>query len=216
MLLSVRPDQPFRHEAGQYTVVESPRLPGVRRPYSMATAPGATTLEFHVRALPTGQLSRVLVTDTTIGDRLRLTPPRGAMTIDAASPREVLLVAGGTGLAPLKALASTLAATTPDRPARLFFGVRRSGDLYDMPALEAIADSYPQLRVVVAVSEDPDYPGVTGQLPDVLSRYGEQYDNWVGHDAYVAGPPQMVSATLARLRELGVPAAQLRSDPTTS
>src|SRR5690606_36042055 len=109
-VLRVQPAQPYPFVAGQYATVESPRLPHAWRSYSIASAPGENEpLEFHVRATGTGRLSDVLVHHTRVGDVLRLAPARGTVTLAPPSERGVLLAAGGTGLATVKALLTEVA-----------------------------------------------------------------------------------------------------------
>src|SRR5204862_5597639 len=149
-------------------------------------------LEFHVRALGTDGVSDALVGQADIGDVLHLGPPTGS-TVHDPSGRDVLLIGGGTGLAPVRALAEEIV-TDPDRHATLLFAARTRPELYDLEALYALADRAPGLTLIVAVAEDADFPGVRGTPPDVVAEYGA----WTDHDVYVAGPPAMMTATLDR------------------
>jgi NAD(P)H-flavin reductase len=117
----------------------------------------------------------------------------------------VLLVAGSTGLAPLKAIAEQISGL-PDPPrVHLFFGARTADGLYDLADLEKMAAGYPWLTVVPAVSDEPGFAGERGLLPDVLARCG----NWRQHDVYICGPTPMVEATITHLTALGVPPGQV-------
>ena len=94
----------LRYLPGQSVAVESPLRPRVWRFYSIANAPREdATLDFHVRMIDGGALSMALLSGLTPGARLRLGPPVGRLTLDTTTGRDVLLVAGSTGLAPLKA-----------------------------------------------------------------------------------------------------------------
>jgi NAD(P)H-flavin reductase len=210
-VLRIRPHQPYPYRSGQFTTVEPPHLPRMWRPYSMATAPGDDgVLEFHVRAVPDGTVSGTLVHKTAIGDELRIGPPIGTSVLDPDSRRDLLLVSGGTGLAPLKALVAELAqASRRDRRwVRWFIGARQSGDLYDVGSLRQMAATYPWLSIMFVVSDDGSYPGEQGLVTDVFCRYGD----WRDHDVYLAGPPGMVRASLDRLGRLGVPRERIRWD----
>jgi NAD(P)H-flavin reductase len=165
-------------------------------------------LELHVRQIGAGWVSGALVRKHRVGDVVRLGPPRGATVLDKESNRDIVIVAGGTGLAPMKALLDEARRWNSSRRVHFFFGVRRREDLYDIASLQEFATRYPWLTVTMAVSDDPEYPGEQGILPDVIARYG----NWDGHDAYVSGSPDMVRATVARFRELAVPAERIRYD----
>jgi NAD(P)H-flavin reductase len=86
----------------------------------------------------------------------------------------------------------------------LFFGARTADGLYDLPSLEKIAAEQRWLTVIPVVSADRS-PGHTGVLPEAVSRYG----NWSGHDAYIAGPTEMVRDCATRLAAAGMPAVQI-------
>lgn len=208
-VLLVRTDRPYDYEPGQYASIETPYRPRSWRTYSMATAPSADgLLEFHVRALPHGWVSGPLVWRAQVGDQLRIGAPMGDMRVDQQSRRDLLMIAGGTGLAPVKALIDGMARWNTSRTVTLFFGARRAQDLYDMGPLHRLAAVNRWLRVVPAVSEDPSFNGEQGLLPDVVARQGW----WQEHDVYISGSPAMTRATVSRLLSLGVPAGQLRYD----
>ncbi|MFS8478280.1 MAG: globin domain-containing protein [Micromonosporaceae bacterium] len=209
-VLRVQPAQPYPFVAGQYATVESPRLPHAWRSYSIASAPGENEpLEFHVRATGTGRLSDVLVHHTRVGDVLRLAPARGTVTLAPPSERGVLLAAGGTGLATVKALLTEVA-RRPDPPATwLFFGARTREDLYEQEELSRCAGRYLWLRVVFAVSHGDAYPYEAGTVVDAVARRG----NWAGYDAYLSGPRGMVEALRDLLVTLGIELDRIRYDP---
>ncbi|MFD8013171.1 globin domain-containing protein [Streptomyces sp. NPDC058955] len=213
-VLRVRTAEPFPYRAGQYTSVESPRLPHAWRPYSIACAPRADgELEFHVRRTGPGGLSDVLVTHTRAGDHLRLGPAQGTATLDDVpepdAARDLLLVAGGTGWATAKALLEELAVRRPQgRTAHLFLGARTLDDLYDTAAVAELERRRPWLRVVPVVGEHAA-GAEAGTVADAVVRHGD----WSRHLAYVSGPPAMVTATLDRLADAGLPAGRARHDP---
>jgi NAD(P)H-flavin reductase len=152
-----------------------------------------------------GVLSPALARSLGPGSRLRLGPPVGTLTFDPGSARKVLMVAGSTGLAPLKAIAGQIAGL-PDPPdVHLFVGAQDAEGLYDVADLEKLSADSPWLNITSCVSADPDYPGEHGMLPDVVARSG----SWADHDAYVAGPTPMVEAMAGRLSSLGVPPGQI-------
>ncbi len=215
-VLTLRPDDPLPYTAGQYLPVQTARWPRVWRPYSIANAPRPDgLLRLHVRALPAGWVSGALVRHTKPGDTVLLGPAMGTMTLDPASDRDLLLVAGGTGLAPAKALVEQLAAWGHRRDVHLLMGARTARDLYDLADLRRLESAHPWLKVVPVLSETPEGdPGPDvphrphGLLPDVLERLG----GWDGHDAYVAGPTPMVRQTVAVLQRLGIPLTDIHHD----
>ena len=202
-VLRLRPTQPYPYRAGQAVSVESSMRPKVWRPYSVANAPRADgTLDLHVKAVPGGQLSNALVNGAVPGDTLRLGSPVGnRLTLDGDVGRNLLMLAGGTGLAPLKAVIEELAAGDQPRRVTLFFGARTEPDLYDLPALERMQQMLPWLRVIPVLSHDPYYTGERGGVAEAALRY----DRWQGHEVYACGPEQMLSDARTRLVAAGMP-----------
>ena len=104
-VLRIRPDQPLRYRPGQYLSVQVPRWPRVWRNYSIANAPRPDgLLDLHVRAVPGGMVSNALVHHCQAGDTVLLGPARGDMTAPADRERDLVCIAGGSGLAPIKAI----------------------------------------------------------------------------------------------------------------
>jgi NAD(P)H-flavin reductase/hemoglobin-like flavoprotein len=211
-VFTCRPLQPLRFRAGQYVSLECSYQPRLWRTYSMANAPRQDgTLEFHVRATGAGWVSSALVRRLKTGDMLRLAAPMGSMTLDPQSRRDVVFVTGGTGLAPIKALLDELTRYNRSRWVYLFRGERQRDDFYDKAHLDRLADKYPWLSIVRAVSDEPDYPGERGSIPEVVSRHGP-FDN---HDFYVSGSAPMVNATLRQLTQMRVPSTRIKFDAFT-
>lgn len=208
-VIRVELSQPMDYRPGQSVMLECPMRPKIWRPYSMANAPRPdNTVDFHVRLHDGGAVSTPLVRSLRVGDTLRLGAPMGTLTLPAELPRDLLFVAGGTGLAPLKALLEELT-TRPQPPqVHLFFGARTEDALYDLVSLEKMAAEHPWLTVTPAVSDQRDYQGERGLLADVVGRHGP----WADRDAYVCGSSAMVAATAERLRDLGIPDGRIRRD----
>jgi len=210
-VVRLRPSQPLPYQAGQYIPVQVTRWPRVWRRYSIANAPRRDSLiELHVRAVPGGLVSNTLVYHSDIGDSVLLGAAEGTMTL-TESDRDLLCVAGGTGLAPIKAIIEQAIATPLAGPARkmtLFLGARQHFDLYDLDDLQLLESACPSLRVIPVLSEEPGYNGLTGRLPDVIRGHG-LFEN---AEAYVCGPAVMVSRTAALLAA-SIPASQLHHDP---
>jgi NAD(P)H-flavin reductase/hemoglobin-like flavoprotein len=207
-VLVVRPDEPLAHRPGQYVSVQSARWPREWRNYSIANAPRKDgSLSLHVRAICGGLVSTALVQHTAPGDTLLLGPARGSMTLSAQPSRDLLCVAGGTGLAPVKAIVEQ--AVAAGRPAiTLLFGARTRDGLYDLRALRRLAAAYPPLELITAVSQEPGPDGRQLDVPDLVQERNE----WNDRDIYVCGPPAMVRRTQAVLAELGVPPGRVHYD----
>lgn len=209
-VLTLKPDRPYGFYPGQHLTLETPQRARLWRPYSIANAPRPDgTIELHVKAVPGGWVSGALVRNTAVGDRLRLGPAQGGMQVDPESERDLLFVAGGTGLAPCRAMVEHLARWNDGRQAHLYFGARRTDDLYGLGELRRMAAGLPWLTVVGAASEDPGYLGARGPVGDVAATA----QPWTEHDIYVSGPPGMVQATVESLRRHRVPLGRIAYDP---
>jgi NAD(P)H-flavin reductase/hemoglobin-like flavoprotein len=205
-VLKVRTDSVHPYEAGQSVSVEPTSLrPREWRFYTPANAPGGLEIELHARLIDGGPVSTALVRGASAGDKLRLGPPFGRMMLDRESTRELLLIAGGTGLAPLKAIIDQVG-RDGGRPTHLYVGARSIREIYDRKDLEVLAERYPWLTVVIAVSDDIRWKGLRGLIGNVAAAAGD----WSKHDVFVCGSPAMVAATVKQLVGAGVPEDQIR------
>jgi NAD(P)H-flavin reductase/hemoglobin-like flavoprotein len=211
-VLTIRPDRPLSYVAGQYMQVQTPRWPRIWRSYSIANAPRANgLLDIHVRAVPGGMVSTALVSHCTTGDIVLLGAARGQMRVPDDPARDLVCVAGGTGLAPLKAITEAVVGAAGQGKRRgitLYAGVQRSRDLYDLRDLESLRLAYPSLTVIPVAEHEIDFTGPVGRLPDVVWTHPSFRDC----DVYIAGPVGMVTRTVQVLSRR-VPADRLHHDP---
>ena len=209
-VMRVRPLHQLDFRAGQYVSLECPKYqPRVWRTYSMANAPRADgTMDFHIRALGAGWVSGALVRRTRPGDMLRLAAPMGTMSVDRRSQRDIVCIAGGTGLAPIKAIIEELTTFNRTRWVHVFFGARDREDLYDLGDLQRLAAVYPWLSLMPVCSHDSGWGGEEGLLSEVVRRYGP----WQDHDFYLSGSPAMIRSTLRAVSELQVPSIRVKYD----
>jgi NAD(P)H-flavin reductase len=210
-VLTIAPDQPLPYTAGQHITVQTPRWPRVWRPYSIACMPRDDgLLMLHVKAVPGGWVSSALVRHTSPGSKLVLGPPLGTMTLERAAGRDLLCVAGGTGLSPVKAIIEQAVreSATVRRRIYLFYGARHRSELYDLPDLWRLEDAYDGFEVIPVTSDDPAFHGMQGNVGRVAARY-------MPHtycDAYVAGPPEMVRETIRLLARAGLKNERIHFD----
>ncbi len=210
-VLRVRTGEPYPYRAGQYAALESPLLPHSWRPYSVACAPREDrVLEFHVRRTGPGGLSAALVEGTGVGDQIRVGPPRGELSLDLGGQdvhRDLLLLAGGTGLAPMKALVEEFAAAhrARGRRVRLVVAARGREELYDWPALVELAANRSWLELTPVLG--PDLEGLAALLRGHHSVPGL---------ALLGGPPAMVAGARSLLLDAGVPDDRIRYDGSTA
>ena len=209
----------LRYRAGQY--VEFILRDGARRSYSMANAPETLgtppMIELHLRHMPGG-----LFTDQVFGtlkekDILRLEGPMGTFFLREDSDSPMVLLASGTGLAPIKAIVEHLRAIGNQRPAVLYWGCRRRADLYLHDWAEQAAAALPWLRYVPVLSEataDDAWSGRTGLVHEAVMA---DVPDLSGHQVYACGAPAMVDAAQRDLVvRCGLPADQFFADSFTS
>ena len=210
-VLTLVPSQPVPYRAGQHISIQTPRWPRLWRSYSVANAPREDgSLVLHVRAVPGGLVSASLVHHVRTGDTLLLGAAAGAMTLDPGSDRGLLCLAGGTGLAPVKAIIEEIAggsASSRRREIVLYHGARRETDLYDLAALQHLELNYPWLQVIPVVSEEAAPDAIFGSVPDVIGL-----SSWRNRDIYVAGPDGMIARTVRELKDRGAPPERIHYD----
>jgi NAD(P)H-flavin reductase/hemoglobin-like flavoprotein len=208
-VLNIKPRQPYRFIPGQHVTLETPQWPKQWRQYSIANSPRPDgTLEFHVRQIDSGQVSWALVDAIRVGHVVKLGPAGGSFFLDDVLPRSILMVAGGTGLAPLKAMLLHLVNRGETRSVHLFMGARTEAELYDLPAIRALADRHWWLNVTPVVSHDPAYNGYRGTVGEVAAGYGP----WLDRDVYICGPTSMVASTRRQLLATGVQPARIHHE----
>ena len=214
-VIEVQASEPVPYRAGQYVSVETPQRPRLWRYLSPANAPRDDgVLEFHVRAVPGGWVSRAMVAHSRIGDTWRIGPPMGRMSVDRDTGRDLLMVAGGTGSAPVRALLEELSRSGGGQPrTQVFIGGRSWDDLHDFASLRRLSYANPWLDVIPVVErDDSDGSGAEhGTLADVVTRYGA----WADHDVTVCGSPAMIRATVSRMLVAGTPLDRITYDPFT-
>jgi len=210
-IVRVQTSEPVPYAAGQYVTVETPPRPRMWRPLSPANAPGPDcVMEFHVRTVPGGWVSRAIVSHAHVGDVWRIGPPMGQMTLNPHSDADLLMVVGGTGLAPARAVVEQLTHDDTDRKVCLFVGGRSWDALYDIAALRGMAQENPWLTVVPVVEDDGrPYGAETGTLGEVVARYGA----WADRQTMIAGSPGMVRSTVSAMLEAGTPFSRIHYDP---
>ncbi|HEY6790794.1 MAG TPA: FAD-binding oxidoreductase [Trebonia sp.] len=219
-ILTLRPEEPLPYLPGQHVPVQTPRWPRLWRPYSVAWAPraggngAAGELALHVRTVPGGLVSTALARHTRPGDILLLGAAEGAMTTDPSSRRDVLCLAGGTGLAPLLAITEALAVQASQaagpagrREIVVYHGARTTHGLYGLPILRALAARYPFVKAVPATSVDQVPHAMHGTIPELAVRAW-----WQDRDIYISGPDAMITATVRALLDAGAPPALLHYD----
>lgn len=204
------PQHRVRFQAGQYLQVLLDD--GTRRNYSMAAGPQQTDgTTLHIRRIPGGRFS-----DTTLGALLpgSLVPielPFGDFFWRDDEVRPPILLASGTGMAPLAAMLDDLARRQWTGPLPLYWGVRRAADLYLGPAITRWQALLPGLRYTPVLSE-PE-PGWTGRIGLVHHAVLDDHQTLAGHVVYASGNPAMIAAARAGFTARGLAEDAFRADP---
>lgn len=214
-VLDVRMPADFTYSPGQAVAVEVPALPRTWRYLSPANAPRSDgTVQFHVQLIPGGLFSTAAVRRTNPGDRIRVGAPVGdQLAVDGH--RDLLLIGGGTGLAPLSAVLDGVASQWRESGfgprVDLFHGARVPWNLYDQTRLADLAAREPWFSFHPVVSDDPTFPGKTGYVGSAAAAHGSS----VGRLALVCGSTPMVRHTVDELVAAGVPRGDIRYEDYT-
>ena len=185
--------------SGQYVNVEVPGTT-LTRSYSFSSAPGARRLDFVVRNVSQGRMSSFLTQEAKPGQAIAFSGPYGSFYLREVQ-RPVLLLAGGTGIAPFLSMLQVLAASGLPQPVRLVFGVTNEVDLVLLEQLAQFAEREPlfSYRTVVAAAESHHaHKGyVTQHVEPAWLNDGDV-------DLYLCGPVPMVDAVRRWLADCGV------------
>lgn len=206
---------PFTFSAGQFARLEFAVARGHERDYSMASMPGDEILEFHIRVMPQGVVSKRVAQQLRPGDEVRVCGPLGTAYLRARHPGPILAVAGGTGLAPIRSILATALAGGATQPVHLYFGVRAERDVYCEDEFAQWQVRHPNFKAHVVLSE-PDGSAASGPLPRrtglVTDTVADDFADLAGFSLYAAGPPPMVDAVLALARSRGVRLRDVHAD----
>jgi CDP-4-dehydro-6-deoxyglucose reductase len=209
----------LQYRAGQY--VEFILRDGSRRSYSMANAPHTQEdkpgIELHLRHLPGGKFTDHVFTAMKEKDILRMEGPFGSFFLREDSDKPMILLASGTGFAPIKAIIEHLRHSKSARHAELYWGCRSKADLYLHDwALEAAA-AMPNLRYIPVLSEPKPEDAWTGRTGFVHQAVMRDHPNLMNHQVYACGVPIMVeSAKHDFVTKSGLPDDEFYADAFTS
>ena len=211
-------NQNFQYRAGQY--VEFILRDGARRSYSMANAPSAVgdppAIELHIRHMPGGKFTDQVFSTLKERDILRMEGPYGSFFLrEGAQP--IVLLASGTGFAPIKALIQQLQAQGNTRTAVLYWGCRGRADLYQHAWAEQAAAELPWLSYVPVLSEPKAEDAWAGRTGFVHQAVMADLPDLSGHQVYACGTPLMVEAAQRDFSaQCGLPADAFFADAFTS
>jgi toluene monooxygenase electron transfer component len=209
--------EPMNFLAGQYALLEIPGVGSVRA-YSMSNtaADGGTKWHFQIRKVPGGRATEILFDRPELGAAITIDGPYGNAYLREDAARDIVCIAGGSGLAPMLSVARG-AATSPaleGRRIRFFMGGRTPADIggeKELAALPGFGDSLIFHPVISCPDESVEWSGATGYVhevaADLLAQTPLENFEW-----YFAGPPPLVGAIEDMLRAADVPAEQVHFD----
>lgn len=196
---------------GQYMNITVPGTEQTRS-YSFSCAPDSDTLQFLIKVTPGGLMTSYLTDRAAVGDTLTLTGPMGSFFL-REPVRPILLLAGGTGLAPILAILEKLAADPQlDVPVRLVYGANVAHDLVELERLDAFREAIDFDYITVLSDRESGHPR-TGYVPEhLIGEYEPDEDT----DVYLCGPPPMVEAVRKFLGTLENPPLDFYYEKFTS
>ncbi len=193
--LLIRLTKPLQFNPGQYIQLNLPG--GENRPYSVASTPGGGQLiELHIKRTPDGAATDGWIfKDLDVGHEVTLSGPYGRFSFRPARSQPILLLAGGTGLAPMKSIVKHIAETDSEHQVVLYHGVPTAADLYEHQWLEEFAAEHDWFDYRPALSQQK-HDGRTGRVPTLLA---EDFPRAAGNVAYICGSPEFVTDTMKAL-----------------
>jgi len=217
MSLQLPANEALAYRAGQY--IEFLLKDGKRRSYSMANAPSSldSPVTLHIRHMPGGLFTDHVFTTMKERDILRFEGPHGSFFLREDSDKPIILLASGTGFAPVKALVEHLIHLKSPRPVGLYWGGRRPQDLYMHALCEQWQQILPNFNYVPVVSDPLPEDGWTGRTGFVHAAVMQDVPDLSGHQVYACGAPIVVeSAQRDYVQRCGLPAEEFFADAFTS
>lgn len=208
----------FKYHAGQY--VEFLLRDGSRRSYSMASAPHLQAdkpmMELHIRHMPGGKFTDHVFGGMKEKEILRIEGPYGSFFLREDSDKPIVLLASGTGFAPIKAMLQHMQHQGITRPVTLYWGGRRPADLYQSGWLQAQCAAMPNLRYVPVVSDAQPEDQWTGRTGFVHQAVLQDTPDLSGHQVYACGAPVVVASAQRDYLAAGLPEEEFFADAFTS
>ncbi len=207
-------EKPFSFTAGQFVILTVPGPDGKpqRRSYSIASSPiHKDFIELCIKILPDGRVSSVLDT-FAIGNQIELDGPYGKFIVNKEQKKELVFIATGVGIAPLRGMLQDLFETKYDAPIWLFFGFRHETDFIFQDELSALEEQYHNFHFIPVISRpgehcDPDVD--VGHVTDVIPLYMTEAQN---KEVFICGSLPMVKDVIFALEKIGFTKEQIKTD----
>ncbi len=199
-------------KAGQYVQFCIPETTEYRA-YSVASQPSiADRIELMIRHIPGGLCSGYVHECLEEGDEIFLTGAYGDFYLREESTKDIICVAGGCGMAPIRSIVKHLHEKGSTRKITYFFGARQKRDLFCTEELRAIEKEFPNFKYIPALSEpisEDDWDGEVGLITATMQKHMKHDEN---QEAYLCGPPPMLEAAVKVLTAKGVSKSDIYYD----
>ena len=201
--------------AGQYIDIQM--KDGRKRSFSLANAPhDDAVLQLHIRHVPGGAFTEQVFSTMKLRDILRFNGPHGSFYLREESAKPVILLAGGTGFAPIKAIVEHAIAENSQRPLHIYWGAKARVDLYQHALPERWAAEHAHIRYVPVLSGPAPDDGWTGRTGFVHHAVLADFPDLSGYQVYACGSPAMIDNAKRDLVErCGLPAEEFFADAFT-
>ena len=214
LFLKLPSNERLQFMAGQY--IEFIMKDGKRRAFSLANAPHDDQfLELHLRLVPGGAFTEYVFNEMQEKAILRIEAPFGSFYLREDSQKPIVMVAGGTGFAPIKGIIEHLIHQNIQREVTLYWGAKALEDLYMADLPKAWASMMPHIKFVPVLSEPLPTDQWQGRVGLVHQAVLEDFADLSAHEVYCCGAPGMIEAALKDFQTQGLPADAFFSDAFT-
>jgi Na+-transporting NADH:ubiquinone oxidoreductase subunit F len=206
--ITFRAGQYIQFEVPAYELTDEP----VYRAYSLSSSPAdGSEIELEVRYVPNGICTTYVHQHLAVGEPVTVNGPYGEFYL-RDTERDIIFIAGGSGMAPIKSILHEMARRGNRRKARYFFGARSMRDLFLLEEMKALEGELADFCFIPGLSDpapDDDWSGETGLITEVVGRHTA---NAAQAEAYLCGSPLMIDACVAVLKEKGMPEERIYFD----
>lgn len=207
--LKLNDPKEIEFKAGQFAQILTPIYEKseeeVYRAYSISSSPAEKNIiELQIRLVPDGICTTYVHKYLKEGDELTVNGPYGDFMLQD-SDREIVFIAGGSGMAPIKSMLMDMQLKNNPRKATYFFGAVTKKDLFHVETMEQFEKDLNDFTFIPGLSgpeESDNWKGETGLITEVIDRRLPKADN---HEAYLCGSPGMIDACVEVLKKKGMP-----------
>ena len=200
--------------AGQY--IDVLLKDGKKRSYSLANAPhDDAVLQLHIRHVPGGLFTEQVFSTLKVRDILRFNGPHGTFYLREDSKKPMILLAGGTGFAPIKAIVEHAIAEKCERPMFIYWGAKARIDLYQNALPEKWAAEQANIKYIPVLSEPAADDAWTGRTGFVHQAVLADFPDLSGYQVYACGAPVMIDAAKRDFMAQGMPEEEFFADAFT-